>query len=148
MVDLSKIFAEKRASEIEWGGPLFSLYELPADVRGLRIQFVARASDLRQGIRLKIRGGKLEANGVSGSDLVIWEDASPGVVDVQVRWTSSTGRSLRVWNCWEVNGVMHAWLGNAAMRVDAPSPRVLVFRCSDGHGEPVFDDLVVRISVS
>lgn len=146
MVDLSKIFAEQQASEIDWNGPLFSLYELPSEVSRLRVQFRARASDLRQGVRLKIRGGELEANGVLASDLVLWQDASPAVLDVQVRWQAKRARSLRVWNCWEVNGVMHAWLGNAGMRVERVSPSSLTLRCSDGDGEPSFDDLVVGIS--
>jgi len=146
MVDLSKIFAEQQASEIEWNGALFSLYELPSDVSRLRVQFRARASDLRQGIRLKIRGGEMEANGVFAPDLVLWQDASPEVLDVQVRWHAKGARSLRVWNCWEVNGVAHAWLGNSGMRVERVSPRSLILRCSDGRGEPDFDDLVVGIS--
>lgn len=145
MVDLSKLFAEQQVSEIDWNGALFSLYELPSDVSRLRVQFRARASELRQGIRLKIRGGEMEANGVLASDLVLWQDASPDVLDVQVRWKTTGMRSLRVWNCWEVNGVMHAWLGNAGMRVELVSPRSLILKCSDGHGEPSFDDLVVGI---
>ena len=146
MVDLSKLFAEQQASEIDWNGALFGLYELPSDVTRLRVQFRARASDLRQGIRLKIRGGEMEVDGVLASDFVFWQDVSPDEFDVQVRWKTKGARSLRVWNCWEVNGVMHAWLGNAGMRVELVSPSALILRCSDGDGEPSFDDLVVGIS--
>ncbi|NTW42163.1 MAG: hypothetical protein HGA44_20180 [Cellulomonadaceae bacterium] len=146
MVDLSKLFTEQQASEIDWNGPLFSLYELPSEVSQLTVRFRARASGRRQGIRLKIRGGEFEANGVLATDLVVWQDASPEKFDVQVRWKANAARSLRVWNCWEVNGVMHAWLGNAGMRVEQVSPSSLILKCSDGHGEPSFDDLVVGIS--
>jgi hypothetical protein len=51
-----------------------------------------------------------------------------------------------VWNCWEVNGVMHAWLGNAGMRVERTPNGAIQLRCSDGDGVPDFEDLVVRIT--
>lgn len=147
MVDLSSLFAEQQASEIDWNGPLFSLYELPTDATRLRVHFQSRGSDLRQGIRLKVRGGDLEANGALAPDLVVWQDASPEQFDVQVQWKEKGTRSLRVWNCWEFNGVMHAWLGNAGMRVERTPPNSILLRCSDGDGEPNFDDLVVGISL-
>ena len=55
-----------------------------------------------------------------------------------------------LWNTWTVDGIEHAWLANAGMVVetdltgDAPAVRVA---CSDGHGDPTFDDLVVRIAL-
>ncbi len=146
MVDLSSLFAEQQASEIDWNGPLFSLYELPTSTTRLGVEFRHRGSELRQGVRLKARGGKLEANGVEESDLVLWQNSSPPRVDVLVRWAKRGSRSLRIWNCWEVNGVMHAWLGNAGMRVERAPEGTIVLRCSDGHGEPDFGDLVVEIA--
>lgn len=145
VVDLSNLFAEQHASEIDWDGPLFSLYELPTTSTHLGLEFRQRGSDLRQGIRLTARGGELEANGVEASDLVLGQYESPRQLDVLVRWAKRGVRSLRVWNCWEVNGVMRAWLGNAGMRVERTSERALVLRCSDGRGGPDFGDLVVGI---
>jgi len=147
MVDLSRVFAEQQASEIDWNGPLFSLYELPSSTTRLGVEFRHRGSELRQGVRLKVRGGELEVDGVEASDFVLWQDSSPSQVEVLVRWAKRGSRSLRVWNCWEVNGVMHAWLGNAGMRVEWTSEGTIVLRCSDGHGEPDFGDLVVGIAV-
>lgn len=146
MVDLSRLFAEQQTSEIDWNGPLFGLYELPTSTKRLSVDFQQRGSELRQGIRLKVRGGQLEVNGVKESDVVLWQDASPRQVDVVLQWAEQGARSLRVWNCWEVNGVMHAWLGNAGMRVEQASRSTVILRCSDGHGEPSFEDLVVGIT--
>lgn len=146
MVDLSSLFAEQRASEIDWEGPLFSLYELPTSATRLCVEFKHRGSELRQGVRLKVRGGKLEANGVEESDLVLWQDSSPPRVEVLVRWGRRGPRSLRIWNCWEINGVTHAWLGNAGIRVERAPEDTIVLRCSDGHGEPDYGDLVVGIA--
>lgn len=147
MVDLSSLFAEQQTSKIDWHGPLFSIYELPTSATRVGVEFSHRGSKLRQGIRLKIRGGDLEVNGVSGPDVVLWQGASLHRVDVLVRWTEHGARSLRVWNCWEVNGVMHAWLGNAGMRVERVPGGVVVLRCSDGLGDPDFEDLVVELAV-
>ncbi|NCT91505.1 hypothetical protein GXB85_11155 [Cellulomonas sp. APG4] len=146
VVDLSILFAQQQASRIDWDGPVFSLYELPTHTTRLGVEFMRAGSELRQGVRLKIRGGKLEANGVATSDLVLWQDSSPTCVDVLVRWGKQGSRSLRVWNCWEVNGVMHAWLGNAGMRVERTPEGVIVLNCSDGRGEPDFGDLLVKIA--
>ena len=146
MVNLSKLFAEQEASQIDWNGPLYSLYEISNHTDRLAVHFLSRASELRQGIRLKARGGQLLVNGSLMSDVVLREDSAPNPVHVEVRWTGKATRSLRVWNCWDVNGVMHAWLGNAAMRVEQASHGETILRCSDGHGEPDFRDLVVRIS--
>jgi hypothetical protein len=46
-----------------------------------------------------------------------------------------------------VNGVTHAWFGNAGMRVTAGEGGVIQLRCSDGEGEPDFDDLVAEVDV-
>lgn len=147
MVDLSRLFAEQQASQIDWHGAVFGLYELPPETGNLTLRMQARARSPRQGVRLKVRGGQLEANGVLATDLVLWEDASPDEFDVRVHWNPRGARTLRIWNCWEVNGVTHAWLGNAGMRVEATPPGLVVLRCSDGHGEPSFDDLVVHLRV-
>ncbi|MBB2974945.1 hypothetical protein FHX49_000486 [Microbacterium endophyticum] len=40
---------------------------------------------------------------------------------------------------------MQAWLGNAGMRATTEQPGRVVLGCSDGEGEPDFEDLVVEI---
>ncbi len=147
MTDLSAIFTAQQASQIDWNGPLFSLYELPSEATRISIEFRSVGSAFRQGLRLKVRGGQLEIDGVEAADFALWHDTAPSQVEVNVHWKGKGPRSLRIWNSWEYNGVAHAWLGNAGMRVEEFEPGRFVLRCSDGEGEPEFDDLVVGVTV-
>lgn len=144
---LSEVFAAARSSRIEWDGPLYGLYPLPAESSALRLSFLSQSSRLRQGIRLKISGGTLVVNGHTARDLVLWEDTPPSEVEVFVRWHGSSDRSLRVWNCWERNGLIDAWTGNSGFRVEEAGDGVVVLRCSDGDGDPDFQNLVVSIQI-
>lgn len=146
MTDLAAIFAEQRASQIDWNGPLFSLYELPNEAEHVTVEFRSVGSELRQGVRLKMRGGQLKIDDAEAAEFVLWQDTAPSRVEVDIAWTSTGERSLRIWNCWERGGVMHAWLGNSGMRVDDQGGGRYLFRCSDGAGEPNFDDLVVSVT--
>ncbi len=142
---LSDLFAVQKTTKVEWGGPLFSLYELPTDASHLVVRFVSARPDPPQGVRLKIRGGDLEVEGTRGRDLVFWEDSAPEEVRVSIVWKPRAARSLRIWNIWRGGcEVIQAWLGNAGMRVDDDGRRLLL-RCSDGRGEPNFGDLVVEV---
>lgn len=145
--DLSSLFAEQRTNQIDWDGPLYSLYELPSDGAKLAVRFKSAISTPPQGLRLKIRGGVFEANGVVTDDLTLWQDTAPPDVAVLLRWKSKRGRSLRVWNAWRVKDVTQAWLGNAAMRVAVGRNGLFKFSCSDGVGPPDFSDLVVEIGI-
>lgn len=144
-MDLSSLFTAQQTSQIDWDGPLYSLYELPTTATSLALTFVSANSPVRQGIRLKARGANLTIDGVSGSEFVLWQDTAPDQIDVDVTWNAKGTRSLRVWNCWEHNGAMHAWLGNAGIRVDDSGDGLIRLRCSDGEGDPDFDNLVVEV---
>jgi len=58
---------------------------------------------------------------------------------------------LSIWNTWMHEGTEHAWTGNSGMmieRLDPPPGALERFRlwCSDGFGEPSFDDMVVVLT--
>lgn len=146
-IDLASRFAEQQTNQIEWDGPLFSLYELPTEASALTIRFLSATSVPPQGVRLKVRGGTFDVEGTSADDLVLWQDTAPSEVRARIKWKSKVGRSLRIWNAWRVNDVTQAWLGNAGMRVTLDEPQLLTLRCSDGEGEPNFDDLVVEVFI-
>ncbi len=60
---------------------------------------------------------------------------------------------VRLWNAWDLVGVEHAWTGNSGcIREDLPIPDGALGRfrlwCSDGLGEPSFDDLVVVVTTA
>lgn len=145
MTDLASMFAAQQSSKIDWHGPLYGLYELPTSTQHVILSFASSNSNFRQGLRIKIRGGELTIDGVTASEFVLWRDTAPPAVDVEVSWKAKGARSLRIWNCWEHNGVMHAWIGNAAMRVDDVGAGTVRLRCSDGEGNPDFDNLVAEV---
>ncbi|WP_448811810.1 hypothetical protein [Agromyces bauzanensis] len=147
MHDLASMFSAQQTNEIDWRGQLFSLYDLSTDVAELTIRFVSSAAALPQGLHVKVRGGSLEIGGVIAADMVLWRDTAPETVQVAVRWSPRGPRSLRIWNTWRDGGVSQAWLGNAGMRVDTREDGRLTFRCSDGVGEPDFEDLVATMEL-
>lgn len=78
--------------------------------------------------------------------MLLWCDTAPDLVAVQVRQKPRARRSLKVWNVWRTGtDVTHAWLRNAAMQVEGEPTRRLTLRCSDGIGDPTFDDLIVKM---
>jgi len=145
--DLASLFAEQQTNQIDWNGPLFSLYELPVHADALTIRFVSARADPPQGVRLKIRGGSGEVNSTVGSDIILWQDKAPEEVTVKLSWNGKAPRSLRIWNAWRINDVTQAWLGNAGMRVSVISSQSFRLECSDGEGEPDFEDLVAEVTL-
>lgn len=143
--NLASLFAEQQSSQIDWHGPLYGLYELPTDAEELTLRFRSVGAQLPQGLRLKARGGTLEIESSSASDVILWEDTAPDEVHVRIRWRSKGARSLRVWNAWRVKDVTQAWLGNAGMRVTRAEDGVVTLRSSDGEGDPDFGNLVVEV---
>lgn len=60
--------------------------------------------------------------------------------------------SLQFWNSWLVGDAEHAWTGNSGLVVeelDTPEGANIRLRlwCSDGLGDPQFDDLVVVVTI-
>lgn len=65
---------------------------------------------------------------------------------------SSTTQTLQFWNSWLMGEAQHAWTGNSgivAEEMDVPTGASARLRlwCSDGLGDPQFDDLVVVVTV-
>jgi hypothetical protein len=145
--DLSSLFAEQQTTQIDWDGPLYGLYELPTDASELTIRFLSAKALRWQGLCLKARGGTFEVNSRVAADIVLWQDTAPDEVLVRITWKPKGARSLRVWNAWRANGVTQAWFGNTGMRVTAGEGGVFQLRCSDGVGDPDFDDLVAEVHV-
>lgn len=143
--NFAALFGAAHASTIDWNGPIFALLDFPTTIEHLSVRFIAAKPDLRQGINIRLQGGVAYINRVPGNNFVLWADTAPNVVEISIEWKSRTRRSLQVWNVWDTNGVTQAWLGNAAMKVDRDDENWLL-RCSDGIGQPNFEDLVVRVS--
>lgn len=151
MTDLSDQFAEQRSNIIQLdGSPTYGLFEFDEIPLHMELTFIAAKTSPVQGIRLRMTGGNLEVNGEQSSEVVLWEDTAPKVVNVDVRADDrARNTTLKLWNVWRGGmDVTQAWLGNAAIQVDGdPSSGSFRFRCSDGQGEPNFDDLVVQVHI-
>jgi hypothetical protein len=148
MTDLSDVFAEKQSNVIDWNGiPVYGLYEFDELPSRLRLTFVAAKQTPRQGVQLRMRGGTLVTDGHEGSDIVLWQDRSPRRVSIDVRCAGPRKPRLKLWNVWRGGlDVTQAWLGNAAIQLDGnPTSGSFRIRCSDGLGEPNFDDLILQV---
>lgn len=149
VTDLSSTFAAQQSNVIEWNGmTLYGLYEFDSVPEQVRLEFLGSKSQPVQGLQLRVRGGVLEIDGVEATDFVLWTDTAPQSVAVAVRPTGRGKPTLKLWNIWRGGlGVTQAWLGNAAIQVEGSAdPTHVVLRCSDGEGEPDFDDLVVGVT--
>ncbi len=97
----------------------------------------------------KVQALNLDADG--GAALVINEeemtravvraDTAPRRTEVLV--TADGSGELTAYNAWiGSHEALHSWIGNSGMLVDDDGETVTL-RCSDGDGDPSFDDLVV-----
>lgn len=97
-----------------------------------------------QALKVAVDKGSLRTNGVVLSPIAIWTHTSPKQATLHV--VGRKARSIDIWNSWSFEGVDSSWLGSAGMIVESTN-NVHTLRCSDGLGEPSFDDMVVRVTV-
>ena len=143
---LSELLAETQGSPVRFRGrEVIAVYRLAASTpMMLRIHRARAVASPRQAVRLTIEGGRFTVNGQELSRVVLWSDTAPREVEVAVR---PEGRSalIKVWNSWEDEaGVMQSWIGDAGIVVTQHGDRVRL-SCSDGVGDPDFEDLVIEI---
>src|SRR5256886_11565124 len=113
---LNERLAESKGEPFEYGG--FTVHgvhrcEVHSDDL-LQVRFVRRTPTIRQGLQLKINRGRLVVNGRSSKSGVLWMDTAPELVEI-VCQPPRTGATLSMWNVWERDGIIHAWLDNAGM---------------------------------
>lgn len=71
---------------------------------------------------------------------------------VELACSETSPRSLQLWNSWVIGDAHHSWTGNSGIVAEAlevppgASTRIRLW-CSDGLGDPQFDDLVVVVTV-
>ncbi|MEO0495124.1 MAG: hypothetical protein AAF081_17090 [Actinomycetota bacterium] len=83
-------------------------------------------------------------NGVESTRIVLWDHSSPDEVDLEV----PAGR-LTLWNVWETDGAVHAWVGAAGIVLDEVDTDITRLRASDGIGHRTVDlEVEVRIRAS
>jgi hypothetical protein len=108
---------------------------------GTRIRIVWRRAIETpvQGIRIKVRKGKLLLGDQELEEFVLWRDTAP--VEVVFTYRSKKPGEVLIWNCWRDDlGVMQAWIGNAGMRVSEATSDHLIVDCNS-RSEITFADL-------
>jgi hypothetical protein len=97
-----------------------------------------------QGLRIKSGKVELEYDGQRVRDLVLWADSSPQ--DCMLRVIGQQGAVLKCWNVWQSGGVaaLQGPSDNAGMVIEEMSDGVRLL-CSDGVGEPDFEDFIVEL---
>jgi hypothetical protein len=141
--------AEAKGQPIEYHGQLvYGVHRRRIGRRALiRLRFVATNEHVRQGLRLKVSAGHLFIYERKLKDLVVWSDTAPELTVVQCL-VPARGSTLSLWNVWQDDsGTMQAWLRYSGMLVKETDASVEL-RCSDGLGDPDFDDLIVEVSFS
>lgn len=128
------------------GQTVHSYVRLPV-ADGTRITVTRVRSSLvrAQALKLAVDKGELKANGVVVPSVAVWSHTAPESVEIEV--LGRKVRTLDIWNAWSLDGVDSSWLGNAGMLVDTSAGATLL-SCSDGLGEPCFEDLVVRLEIA
>lgn len=145
---LAKLFQESKAQPVILGDMVVvPIYRLPlaAGKWHVRVERISAKNIPVQGIRLKVDLGHIAVAGQKQKDIVLWEDTSPDVVDMEISCASET--VFKAWNVWRVDGIMQAWIGNSGMIVENDVGRIKLL-CSDGTSAPEFDNLIVTIAVN
>jgi uncharacterized protein len=149
---LAERLAAAHGAPIEVDGKLvYMTFEVPPVDGPAELRIALETSSPRpQGVRLKVRAGKLLVNDELVDDVVLWSDSAPPTVTASLRPHSlRKPATLRVWNAWrDPAGTMQSWIGDAGMLVEESAPGEVVLRCSDGFDTPTFDDLVVRLELT
>jgi hypothetical protein len=108
------------------------------------VRFLRAVPDPIQALGIDIDAGKLIIEGEESPKMILRLDTAPNVVEVEYR-PPRKGTKVWIYNEWiNEKGGTDAWLMHAGMLVEEDGNK-MILRCSDGRGEPTFDDLVVEI---
>lgn len=108
------------------------------------VRFVKAAPKPLQALLIDIDPGKLLVEDSESAKMILRLDTCPDIVEVRYRPTRK-GSRISMYNAWiNEDGGVDAWLMNSGMLVEEVGNK-MTLRCSDGRGEPTFDDLVVEI---
>lgn len=144
---LAQLLADARGGPIKFDG---------AEVRSIFVRDVPTMAQVKvkilksretptQALRIKLDKGTIRINGQDLTEVVLWADTAPAVVEMVCQPNGKIGK-LKVWNAWrDDRGTMQAWVGCAGLIAEENGKTVLL-RCSDGAGNPDFGDLAAELS--
>jgi hypothetical protein len=143
---LADMFKASRGEPVNYGDRLVhaAVFRKVIKPSAYIVRFILAIPKPMQGLGIAIDQGNLTVEETTAKRIALWYDSSPRVVTVRYRPSTDGGR-LSIYNVWEdENGGIDAWLMNAGMLVEEAGNK-MTLRCSDGLGEPTFDDLIVEI---
>lgn len=162
---LSDRFRTQRTDRIRVDGvEVLSLVELDVDVDEIvEVLIESARSDVNQALNLRSSDGglvELSHQPTPADDFDHDEGLGYELVTVlasheqriEVASAGLSPRSLQLWNSWLMGDAPHSWTGNSGIvteELDVPpgaTSRVRLW-CSDGLGDPQFDDLVAIVTV-
>jgi hypothetical protein len=150
-IDFAARFAEVNGSPIEFEGRTLYPYFSVSVTRGDRIEisFLRFAERPVQGLSLgsENRNLRLECNGTSGRTFTLWTDTAPKHLAVEIIRPVRNPIRLEIRNIWrdEKYGATMYGLNAAAIQLEKQDNGDFLLRCSDGWGEPDFNDLVALV---
>ena len=143
---LAELWGDTKGSIVEYQGlTVHAVVFKQVKTRGrFIVRFFKAVHTPLQALRIDIDPGKLLIEEIESAKMILRLDTSPDTVEVVYR-PHRDGSRISIYNAWinEDDGV-DAWLMNSGMLVEETGNK-LTLRCSDGRGEPTFDDLVVEI---
>ncbi len=109
--------------------------------------------DIEQSFRILSKSGNIEVAGAGfapSESILVLAETYPAF-EVQFCDDDDGTGVLQVWNSWILGDGEHAWIGNSGIVVETlpvpegASDRIRLW-CSDGLGDPDFDDLVLLLT--
>jgi hypothetical protein len=113
----------------------------------IALRFLRSADSPLQGIGIKAEKCHVQVANVTAKSLGLWTDTAPKDVLLRVV-KAKRGARVGFFNQWrdEKYGSTMYHLNNAAMEIQPQPDGSALLRCSDGWGEPDFNDLVLTLS--
>jgi len=140
---LSAVFQKNMGAPIYYQGEAvlpIVLFPLEKGVHEFSLKRIRAKAMPLSGLKLKVAKGKVEIEGEAHSDVVLWSNTSPDICNFKV--VANRGCILKIWNVWEVDGLVQAWVGNSGIVVRPVESGGLELRCSDGVGGIDFTEVI------
>jgi len=143
---LAQLFMKSAGRPVEYEGLTVhsAVFKQVHEAGRFIVRFIKAVTIPMQALRIRIDPGKLLVENTESAQILLRLDTCPDVVNVRFR-PSPEGSRITFYNAWiNEDGGVDAWLVHAGMLVEETVNKMLL-RCSDGRGEPTFDDLIVEI---
>ena len=113
----------------------------------IALRFLRSADRPVQGIGITCEHCEIRVAGTMAKSIGLWTDTAPKAVTLEVV-KAKTGARVIFFNQWrdEKDGSTMYRLNNAAMELVPQPDGSILARCSDGFGEPDFNDLVFQLT--